>query len=110
MWRLRRNRAGFSHSQVLSTPIASAEAETSAENASAARGKDHHCGDTYRITTANGKTRNFWERNLRLKTDSSADGPRNGIPALIPAGMAGDRADVIFADPGEITRFIKPEC
>jgi cytochrome c len=69
-----------------------------------------HCGDTYRITTANGKTRNFWERNLRLKTDSSADGPRNGIPALIPAGMAGDRADVIFADPGEITGFIKPEC
>jgi cytochrome c len=69
-----------------------------------------HCGDTYRITTANGKTRNFWERNLRLKTDSSADGPQTGIPALVPAGMAGDRADVIFADPGEITGFIKPEC
>jgi cytochrome c len=69
-----------------------------------------YCGDTYRITTANGKTRNFWERNLRLKTDSSADGPQNGMPALLPAGMVGDRADVIFAAPGEISGFIKPEC
>ena len=69
-----------------------------------------HCGDTYKITTANGKTRNFWERNLRLKTDSSADGPGNGMPALLPAGMAGDRADVIFAAPEEISGFIKPEC
>ena len=69
-----------------------------------------HCGDTYKVTTANGKTRNFWERNLRLKTDSSADGPGNGMPALLPAGMAGDRADVIFAAPEEISGFIKPEC
>jgi cytochrome c len=69
-----------------------------------------YCGDTYRVTTANGKTRNFWERNLRLKTDSSADGPRNGIPALLPAGMVGDRADVIFAAPEEISGFIMPEC
>ncbi|WP_245283847.1 cytochrome c family protein [Bradyrhizobium sp. Cp5.3] len=34
-----------------------------------------HCRDTYRVTTADGKTRAFWERNLRLKTDSSKDGP-----------------------------------
>jgi cytochrome c len=69
-----------------------------------------HCGDTYKVTTANGKTRNFWERNLRLKTDSSSDGPQNGVPALMPAGMMGDRADVIFAAPAEISGFIKPEC
>ena len=69
-----------------------------------------HCGDTYKVTTANGKTRNFWERNLRLKTDSSNDGPQNGVPALLPAGMQGDRADVIFAAPEEISGFIKPEC
>jgi cytochrome c len=69
-----------------------------------------YCKDTYTITTANGQTRKFWERNLRLKTDSSADGPQSGIPALLPAGMVGDRADVIFAGPGEITAFIKPEC
>lgn len=69
-----------------------------------------HCGDTYKVTTANGKTRNFWERNLRLKTDSSSDGPQNGVPALLPAGMQGDRADVIFAAPEEISGFIKPDC
>jgi cytochrome c len=69
-----------------------------------------HCGDTYKVTTADGKTRAFWERNLRLKTDSSDDGPQNGTPALTHAGMMGDRADVIFSDPSEISGFIKPEC
>jgi hypothetical protein len=28
-----------------------------------------HCRDTCRVTTANGKTRAFWERNLRFMTD-----------------------------------------
>src|SRR5262249_5707160 len=28
-----------------------------------------YCGDTYRVTTADGKTHTFWERNLRLKTE-----------------------------------------
>jgi cytochrome c len=69
-----------------------------------------YCRDTYKVTTADGKTRNFWERNLRLKTDSSDDGPQSGMPALLPAGMVGDRADVIFAGPAEISVFIKPEC
>ena len=69
-----------------------------------------HCGDTYRVTTGDGKTRAFWERNLRLKTDSSGDGPQKGVPALTPAGMMGDRADVIFAAPDEISGFIKSDC
>lgn len=69
-----------------------------------------YCGDTYRVTTGDGKTRGFWERNLRLKTDSSEDGPQKGMPALVPAGMVGDRADVIFAAPEEISGFIKSEC
>lgn len=69
-----------------------------------------HCSDTYKVTTANGKTRAFWERNLRLKTDSSNDGPVKGAPALLPAGMMGDRADVIFASPDEISASIKDEC
>jgi cytochrome c len=33
-----------------------------------------YCHDSYRVTTADGKTRHFWERNLRLKTDSGKDG------------------------------------
>jgi cytochrome c len=69
-----------------------------------------HCRDTYRVTTEDGKTRDFWERNLRFKTDTSDDGPQNGGPALVPAGMMGDRADVIFAEPEEISRFILAQC
>jgi cytochrome c len=69
-----------------------------------------YCKDTYTITTANGQTRKFWERNLRLKTDASGDGPERNAPALIAAGMAGDRADVIFADPSEISPRIASKC
>lgn len=69
-----------------------------------------YCKDTYIVTTANGHVRKFWERNLRLKTDSSNDGPAKGTPALMPAGMMGDRADLIFSAPDEISGFIKPQC
>jgi cytochrome c len=69
-----------------------------------------YCKDTYTITTANGQTRKFWERNLRLKTDSSGDGPEKNTPGLVPAGMMGDRVDVIFADPGEISAHIAAKC
>ena len=69
-----------------------------------------YCGDTYSVTTGTGETQQFWERNLRFKTDSSADGPPKGRPALLPAGMMGDRASVIFADPAEISAFIQTRC
>ncbi|WP_063994907.1 c-type cytochrome [Bradyrhizobium sp.] len=69
-----------------------------------------YCHDTYRVTTADGKTGAFWERNLRLKTDSGRDGPHSGAPALVPAGMMGDRADVIFAAPDEISKTIEGRC
>jgi len=69
-----------------------------------------YCHDTYRVTTADGKTRPFWERNLRFMTDSSRDGPDKGAPAIMPAGMLGDRASVIFAAPEEITKLIEARC
>jgi cytochrome c len=69
-----------------------------------------YCQDTYTVTTADGQTRKFWERNLRLKTDASGDGPEKNAPALVRAGMMGDRADVIFADPSEISAFISNKC
>ena len=69
-----------------------------------------HCRDTYRVTTADGKTRAFWERNLRFMTDSSQDGPENDAPAIMPAGMMGDRAAVIFAAPEEINKVIETRC
>lgn len=69
-----------------------------------------YCKDTYTVTTANGEIRKFWERNLRLKTDASGDGPEKNAPALMRAGMMGDRADVIFAAPSEISAFIVAHC
>jgi len=69
-----------------------------------------YCRDTYRVTTADGHTRAFWERNLRLMIDSSENGPEKGAPALVGAGMMGDRADAIFADPSEISPFISTQC
>lgn len=69
-----------------------------------------YCGDTYHVTTAAGETIPFWEFNLRFKTDSSAKGPPEGRPALLPASMMGDRAFVIFADPAEISAAIEKRC
>ena len=69
-----------------------------------------YCRDTYRVTTADGKTRAFWERNLRFMTDSGKDGPEKSAPAIMPAGMMGDRAAVIFAAPEEIARFVEARC
>jgi cytochrome c len=69
-----------------------------------------YCGDTFRVTTADGHTRAFWERNLRLMIDSSDKGPEKDAPALVGAGMMGDRADAIFTAPEEISGFIKHDC
>jgi cytochrome c len=69
-----------------------------------------YCRDSYRVTTANGKTRHFWDRNLRFMTDASKGGPTSGAPAIMPAGMLGDRASVIFAAPEEITKMIEARC
>jgi cytochrome c len=69
-----------------------------------------YCKDTYTVTTANGQARKFWERNLRLMTDASDRGPDKNAPVIVPAGMMGDRADVIFADPAEISPFIAAKC
>ncbi len=69
-----------------------------------------YCRDTYHVTTGTGETRDFWERNLRFRTDSSALGPPSGVPAILGSGMQGDRAAVIFATPEEISTFITHQC
>lgn len=69
-----------------------------------------YCKDTYTVTMANGEAHKFWERNLRLKTDASGDGPEKKAAALVGAGMMGDRADIIFADPSEISALIAAKC
>ncbi len=69
-----------------------------------------HCKDTFTVTTASGETHSFWTQNLRIKVDGGDNGPLPGKPALIPAGMMGDRASVVFAAPDEISAFIKKGC
>lgn len=59
------------------------------------------------LKTASGETHKIWEFNLRIKTDSGARGPAPGKPVITGAGMRGDRANVVFASPGEISGFIK---
>lgn len=69
-----------------------------------------YCGDAYHVTTGDGETAQIWEFNLRIKTDSSKRGPAKGQPVLVGAGMAGDRAQLVFAHPGEISSFVKARC
>jgi cytochrome c len=69
-----------------------------------------HCGDTYFVTTGDGATKPFWEFNLRFKTNSTPEGPQPGKPAILRAGMMGDRATIVFASPAEISRFIEARC
>lgn len=69
-----------------------------------------HCGDTYTIATADGKSQKIWEFNLRLKTDSSKLGPAPGKPVVVGAGMQGDRASLVFASPKEISQAIQDAC
>ena len=68
------------------------------------------CRDSYFVTTADGGIHAFWDHSLRLETDAGPFGPTSGTPALLPAGMMGDRANVIFAKPEEISPFIKQQC
>ncbi|MGH8705471.1 MAG: c-type cytochrome [Burkholderiales bacterium] len=69
-----------------------------------------HCGDSYWVTTASGKVIPYWEFNLRFKTDSSARGPARGKPVMVGAASMGDRAQVVFAEPREISSFITTKC
>lgn len=68
------------------------------------------CGDSYFVTNAKGQIVAFWEFNLRFKTDSSASGPAQGKPVLVGQGMQGDRAQVVFSSPAEISSFIREAC
>ena len=69
-----------------------------------------HCGDTYFVTTGDGKTEKVWEFNLRFKSDTSDSGPAPGKPVLLGVGMRGDRAAVVFSSPSEFGAFIQQRC
>src|SRR5258706_3416825 len=63
--------------------------------------------DIYRVMTADGRSAEFLEANLRFRIDSSGAGPLRGEPVILPTGTIGDRALVFFASPDEIGAFIK---
>jgi cytochrome c len=69
-----------------------------------------HCGNTFFVVTADGTERPFWEMNLRLKVDSSVNGPKDGKPVLMPGGMQGDRASLVFSNPAQISAFVQSKC
>lgn len=69
-----------------------------------------HCGDSYFVTNADGETTPYWEFNLRFKTDSGPGGPAPGRPVMVGQGMQGDRAQIVFARPEEISAFIRKDC
>ena len=61
------------------------------------------CSDTALscLIPTDGKIRELWERNLCFKTEVSEAGPQRGAPAIVPAGMMGDRA--VFASSEEVS-------
>jgi cytochrome c len=69
-----------------------------------------YCKGVYSVTLRDGNSFKSPEFNLRFKTDGSALGPRPGVPVILPSGMSGDRGFIIFANPSEISTFIKLEC
>jgi cytochrome c len=68
----------------------------------------NHCGDTYKVAT-DGKVRDFWNGTYASRP-MSATMVRKRAPALVGAGMMGDRVDVIFDWPEEISVFIANAC
>ena len=69
-----------------------------------------YCRGEYALTMASGTQHRYPEFNLRFKTDGSRLGPEAGKPALLPAGMRGDRAQVIFAGLDDLKRFLVEQC
>jgi len=69
-----------------------------------------HCGDSYFITTEDGRETPYWEKNIRLKVDSAETGPPAGVPVILGAGMRGDRFSVIFASLADLKSKIEEKC
>lgn len=72
--------------------------------------KVRHCPDSYFVTTADGIETPYWEMNVRLKLDTRETGPEPGKPAILGAGMAGDRVSIVFSSLSEMTSFIAEGC
>lgn len=69
-----------------------------------------HCGDGYTIETADGASTILWEKNVRLKIDSTETGPPPGVGVVLGAGMQGDRYSVIFSSVADLQRLVSETC
>lgn len=69
-----------------------------------------YCRGQYKVKLKDGASLVFREFDLHFKTDSGPNGPRLGSPVLIPAGMRGDRAFLVFSRPDEMKVFLKETC
>jgi len=69
-----------------------------------------YCRGEYDVSLRNGTNRTFKEYDLAFKVDSSANGPRQAKPALVPSGRMGDRAFVVFANLEELRGSLKVAC
>jgi cytochrome c len=70
----------------------------------------NHCGDNYIIKTADGASSTHWEQNIRLKIDSTKNGPPIGIGVILPAGMQGDRFSIVFASVVDLQQLVSEDC
>lgn len=69
-----------------------------------------HCGDSYFITTDDGRETPYWEKNIRLKIDSVETGPPSGVALILGAGMGGDRFSVIFSSLADLDHLVTESC
>jgi cytochrome c len=71
-----------------------------------------HCRGAYRVALGNGTVLTFEEYNLAIKTDTGADGPAPGAPAIVPQRGGIDRVFVVFASVEELGRSVRkaPGC
>lgn len=69
-----------------------------------------HCGDSYFIRTEDGTERPHWEKNVRLKIDSTETGPPQGVPVVLGTGRMGDRIYVIFRSVDDLRALVAEGC
>lgn len=69
-----------------------------------------HCGDSYFVTTEDGRETPYWEKNMRLKIDSTDTGPPENVPVVLRSGMGGDRFSLVFDSVETLTAKLQEKC
>lgn len=69
-----------------------------------------HCGDSYFVTTEDGRETPYWEKNMRLKIDSTDTGPPENVPVVLGSGMGGDRFSLVFDSIETLNAKLQEKC